>query len=461
MRLIVQTIDIFDFNEVEPTDIVHGPNNLTILQFDSFFKTLLAYYKLKSSDAVLFVEPDIIASTLKTSSPLQNEWGTQMMGANEYSSYLNRKNMTGRIIVAVLDTGVDANHSFLRSRMVRGWNFINGNNNPYDISGHGTHVAGIIVGATPNLNVMIMPVKVLSNAGFGTSLGVANGIVWAADSGANIINMSLGTPSHSRLSHIERNAINHAKSKNAVVVVAAGNEGDDARQRSWQSSPDVITVAAIDSRNRPAKFSNFGSVVDISAPGVDINSSVPGNRFSSKQGTSMAAPFVSAAVAMYLINSPELSSENVRTTIVNYVNTPNGWNIDRFGSGILDMRLAVTHPPPALHLITITPSPIQFAEISARYRNVTPHQITIHNISEECTGRVNIALTGEHARCFKLSQRRIKNIPSSESVTFTINPVLHLPAIQHDASLILTSEKFEETITVSFTVSERNKKTNY
>jgi hypothetical protein len=463
-RLVVQTDDIVDFAEFVFTNIVHGPNNVTILQFETFVQTLIAYYRLKNLENVLFVEPDLITSALNTSrNAMDREWGVQMMGANEYSQHLRTNRKTGRITVAVLDTGVDSGHRFFRSRMVRGWNFINGDNNPYDVNGHGTHVAGIVVGSTPDLNVMIMPVKVLGNGGRGTNLTVSNGIIWATDSGANVINMSLG--SQSQLSNLKRNAINHAISKNAVIVVAAGNDRIDARLYGWASSPDVITVAAVDSQNRPARFTNFGSVVDIAAPGVSILSSVPRNDFSRKQGTSMAAPFVSAAVAMYLINNPELSVDEVRSSIINYVNVPNGWNANRYGNGILDMRLAIgpsaiipqptplPEPPPINSIITVTPTPIIFDMMNFNYRNAPSKQITIRNVSEQNTGRINISLTGDHARCFRINRRRINNIPTNEYFTFNITPVIRLPAKQHDANLRITAENFEKNIAVSFLVN--------
>jgi hypothetical protein len=416
---------------------------------------------------VIFVEPDLITSLNNSSrNSLSREWGVLMIGANEYSQHLISNKKTERIIVAVLDTGVEASHSFLKNRMVRGWNFINGNNNPYDVNGHGSHVAGIIVKCTPDLNVMIMPVKVLGNNGRGSTLTVSNGIIWAVDSGAKVINMSLG--SQSQLSHFERNAINHALSKNAVIVSSAGNDKRDARFYNWASSPDILTVAAIDSQNRPASFTNFGRVVDISAPGVGILSSVPKNDFINMQGTSMAAPFVSSAVAMYLLNNPDLSPNDVRLSILSYVNIPNGWDSDRFGNGILNMRLALGHdeviyppnhdpapsPQPVMLTITVSPSHVSFEEMHRNYRSVPSQQITIHNSGEQSTGRINISLTGTHARCFKITKRRVSNLEPNEAFSFNISPVLRLPTRIHDASIKITAENYEKNITVSFTVSE-------
>ncbi|MFS1511252.1 S8 family peptidase [Chengkuizengella sp. SCS-71B] len=233
---------------------------------------------------------------------------------------------SSNVLVAVIDTGVDENHEDLKGKVVRGYDFIDNDNNPADINGHGTHVAGTVGALTDNRvgvagvapDVKIMSVRVLDRDGFGTNEGVANGITYAADNGADVINLSLGSPSSSR---VVEDAVNYAWDRGVVVVAAAGNAGN--RKRNYPAYyTNTIAVAATDENDRKASFSTFGSWVDVAAPGVDIVSTRLGGGYVSYNGTSMASPHTAGLAA--LLASQGLSNVEIRDKIESTADPING-----------------------------------------------------------------------------------------------------------------------------------------
>ena len=208
---------------------------------------------------------------------------------------------------------------------VFGWNFVNRNNNPNDENGHGTHVAGTIaaerngIGATGvAYDAAIMPVKVLGDNGSGTDIGVASGIRYAVDNGADVINLSLGGGGNSRPI---RSALEYALSNDVFVVIASGNESGSIPSYPAIHSRDlmnVISVGAHDSSERSAGFSNkVGSsrAVQIDAPGVGIYSTLPNNRVGRLNGTSMAAPHVAGVAALALSAKPDLGVSELKSLL--------------------------------------------------------------------------------------------------------------------------------------------------
>ncbi|KON91952.1 alkaline serine protease [Rossellomorea marisflavi] len=204
--------------------------------------------------------------------------------------------------VAVLDSGVDYNHPDLARKVIKGYDFIDRDNNPMDLNGHGTHVAGTVAADTNNgigvagmaPDTKILAVRVLDANGSGSLDSIASGIRYAADQGAKVLNLSLGCECNSTTL---KSAVDYAWNKGAVVVAAAGN---DNVSRTFQpaSYPNAIAVGAIDSNDRKASFSNYGTWVDVTAPGVNIASTVPNNGYSYMSGTSMASPHVAGLAAL-------------------------------------------------------------------------------------------------------------------------------------------------------------------
>jgi hypothetical protein len=272
-----------------------------------------------------------------------NDWGVNLVNAPEAWA----RGYTGQgVIVAVLDTGVDRNHADLAANIwtnageiandgldndgngyvddVYGWNFANGNNNTLDVNGHGSHVAGTIAagnngfGATGvAYNARIMPVKVLSDSGSGSYSGVAQGIRYAVDNGADVINMSLGGGSTN--SEVQA-ALQYASSRSVIVVMAAGNGG--AAQPGYPAVNATswgLAVGAVNSSNQMASFSNRAgsnsSMRYVTAPGVQVYSTLPNGGYGFLSGTSMAAPHVAGVVALMLNANPNLTDAQVRQII--------------------------------------------------------------------------------------------------------------------------------------------------
>ena len=261
-------------------------------------------------------------------------WGVAAIHADKYATDLMKRGVTQEVKVAVVDTGVDYTHPFLRDRTVAGYDYVAGDSDPMDEHYHGTHVAGTIVDCTPGLsNIKIMPVRVLNASGSGTSLCVGLGIRYAADHGAGVINMSLGGPHSS----YKDEAVDYAVSKNVTVVVAAGNDSKDAKDFCPAHIEKCITVSAVDKNFRPAYFTNYGTVVDLAAPGVDIKSCAPGGGDRTLSGTSMASPHVAACAAMLRSDLPSLTPSQVETRLVSAVQKPSGWNT-KYGAGVVDVE---------------------------------------------------------------------------------------------------------------------------
>ncbi|RRR99284.1 S8 family serine peptidase [Glycomyces terrestris] len=213
----------------------------------------------------------------------------------------------------IVDTGINASHSEFTGRVGNGYDFIQNDSTPQDGNGHGTHVAGTVAGTTYGVakNATLHGVRVLDNAGSGTTAGVVNGINWVRTNAIKpaVANMSLGGGYSASLN----NAVEAAVDAGVTFAVAAGNEDQNACNVSPASAPSAITVAASDDTDTRAYFSNFGSCVDVFAPGVDITSAwhTSATATNTISGTSMASPHVAGAVAVYLGLNPSATTDQV------------------------------------------------------------------------------------------------------------------------------------------------------
>ena len=280
---------------------VYMGNDLTVLQYGSEADARAAYARLQNAMGVKYVEPDRIASA--TSEHLSWGYGTDYVDADPFTNWIyGTYPELPEVTVAVIDTGVYADHPFLAGRVDtdHDYDFVNDDDDADDDSHHGTHVAGTVVdGTLPN--VKILPIKVLGANGNGSMTQICLGIDYAIEQQVDVINLSLGGEGTNDL--IEE-VVNRAIDAGIVVCIAAGNEQYDA-ENWWPANVEpAITVAAIDEYNSRAFFSNFGECVDISAPGSEIVSSVPcapgapeSLMFEAESGTSMACPHVAAAAA--------------------------------------------------------------------------------------------------------------------------------------------------------------------
>ena len=222
--------------------------------------------------------------------------------------------------VAIVDSGVEAAHQDLVGSVLPGKDYVNpADDGRIDPNGHGTHVAGIIAahvdnglgidGAAPDVH--ILPVRVLDANGGGDASNVAKGIIWAADHGARVINLSLGG---GKSPGIEQ-AMQYANSKGAVVLAAGGNNGDAGNAPMYPAAyPEAIAVAAVDSSLTHPAFGNTGNYLDVSAPGVGIVSlwGTSPTAYADASGTSMATPYASAEAALIIAATPTLSAARVK-----------------------------------------------------------------------------------------------------------------------------------------------------
>jgi thermitase len=234
---------------------------------------------------------------------------------------------SSHVKVAIVDTGVDLSHPDLKQNIVSGYDFVNDDTKPDDLVGHGTHCAGIaaaeanngigVAGVCPNCS--IMPVQVLGPSG-GSVSTVAKGIVWAADHGAQVISMSLGS---SNGSTTESDAVQYAVKKGVLLIAAAGNDRSSAPHYPAYNEA-CIAVGSVDENDRQSSFSNYGNWVDVAAPGSAIVSTVPKGGYENKSGTSMAAPYV-AGLAGLLFSCPGATADKVRKAIELSAVPVGGW----------------------------------------------------------------------------------------------------------------------------------------
>lgn len=279
-----------------------------------------------------YIEMDEVATILSNDSLYPNQWALPKISWDKLDATSSAYNpATPSSKIAVVDTGVDYNHPDLSGKVDTGedWDFVNNDSDAMDDNLHGTHVAGIaaantnntlgVAGVSVNTNT-ILPVKVLNQSGSGYYSWVAAGIIYAADHGARVINLSLG--GNSRSTTLE-NAVNYAWNKGAVVVAAAGNSNNSSKTYPG-AYPNAMAVWASDQNDNKASFSSYGSWVDIGAPGVNILSTIPLSKdtkdglqdgYYLANGTSMATPGVAGLAGLILSQHPDWSALQVRSKI--------------------------------------------------------------------------------------------------------------------------------------------------
>ena len=251
------------------------------------------------------------------------------------------------IVVAVLDTGVDAGHPDLAGRILGdGYNFVAGIADTSDDNGHGTMSAGIIAAGVDNdtglsgatQGCMLLPVKVLDAKGNGQVSNIASGIIYAADHGANVINLSLGCPDSSQAL---QDAVNYAYNKGIIVIAASGNT---AATIQYPAACDhAIAVGAVTSANDFASYSSYGSQQALVAVGSGIFSTSLNGGYSVSSGTSNAAPFVASLAALLLSVNPAYTPDEL-TAIMENTSTDlgdPGWD-QYYGYGCVNFCAALS-----------------------------------------------------------------------------------------------------------------------
>ena len=297
-----------------------------LLKTSSQVDTLAAIEEFQKDPKVEFAEPNYIMKLMEEpNDPYWQQgkmWGLEKI---EMEKAWDINKGSKDIIVAVIDSGVDYNHEDFKGgsvEIIKGPNYAGCGlpiDDPMDQFGHGTHVAGTIGAATNNnlgvaginWNIKIMAIKIGCKSRSVSAAGGAKGIVYAADNGAKVINMSWGGSGSNTL----KDAVKYAYKKGLVLVGAAGNSGAQG-VICPACFGEVMAVGATNSQDKRASFSNYGSRVDVGAPGQGIYSLRLGGGFTSMSGTSMASPHVAGAAALILAQNPGLSPDEVKNVLV-------------------------------------------------------------------------------------------------------------------------------------------------
>lgn len=270
-------------------------------------------------------------------------------------------------VIAIVDTGVDLSHPDLKDKLLPGFSALKDKEDDHgqkmggDDNGHGTHCAGIAAGIGNNgvgvsgiaLNNKILPVRVLGGAGSGNLFSIAKGIEWAGDHGAKVVSMSLGGPSSAMDLVVER-SVNKALKAGASVVAAMGNSGKEEKMVPG-CLKGVIAVGATDSNDKKASFSTWGDHITVSAPGVQILSTMPtyevfltkeygiSNNYAKLSGTSMATPAVSGVVGLLRSKFPNLTPAQVKEKLQGSVDDLGAQGFDKlYGFGRVNAFKAVS-----------------------------------------------------------------------------------------------------------------------
>jgi subtilisin family serine protease len=281
--------------------------------------------RLAADPAVAAVEQDQtvrLADTTQSSAP----WGLDRVDQTSLplsGTYTYPDSAGSGVTAYVIDTGVRITHSQISGRAVNGYDAVDGDNVAQDGNGHGTHVATTIAGTTYGVakKAKIVAVRVLNNAGSGTTAGVIAGIDWvtANHSGPSVANMSLGGGVSTTLDAAVRRSI----ASGVTYAVAAGNSSTTASSSSPARVTEAITVGATTSTDAKAGYSNYGSVLDIFAPGSSITAGwhTSDTATNTISGTSMATPHVAGAAAVYLASHTSATPAQVATALINGATT--------------------------------------------------------------------------------------------------------------------------------------------
>ena len=326
-----------------------APDHVYIAKGDR--KTIAQLKKLGFGKLTEFIEPNYIYKAFEV--PNDPDYGQQwnLRQINVESAWEDTKG--SGVTVAVIDTGISPVPDLKDTQFVKGYDFVNDQIEAFDDNGHGTHVAGTVAQSTNNnygvagiaYEATLMPLKVLSGSGGGTVADIAESIRFAADNGADVINMSLGGGGESQLM---KEAIDYAHQKGVVIIAAAGNSNDNSASYPARY-PHVIGVSALDSAGVKAPYSNFGAGVDISAPGgsevgkilqetIDPQTSEP--IFAGFQGTSMASPHV-AGVAALIKAAGIKEPDEIADVLTKSARVIQQDPLNHFGAGHLDAGAAV------------------------------------------------------------------------------------------------------------------------
>ena len=322
-RLLIQQRAGLSDSEVDKALKPHGGKragkidgiNVHVVQLPAQANTEAAAAALARNHHFKFVELDRILPLAATANDpsLTNQWHLAKIAAPTAWSTATGSN----VVIAILDTGVDGSHPDLVAQMVPGWNAYDNNSNTADVQGHGTAVAGTAAAAGNNgigvasvaYQSRIMPIRISDINGYATGSTIASGLTWAANNGAKVANISFaGVPGNSTID----SAAQYFKGKGGVTVVAAGNDGAN---QTIASTGNMVVVSATDSSDVKTSWSNYGSHINIAAPGLNILTTMRGGGYGQWWGTSFSSPVVAGTVALMMAVNPSLPTSQVQSLL--------------------------------------------------------------------------------------------------------------------------------------------------
>lgn len=432
-----------------------------------------AIEELESSGLVEYAEPDYVlnANLIPNDTDFNKLWGMNNRSNNADIDAPEAWDIeTGRsdVIVAVIDTGVDYNHADLAANMWKNTREIPGNNidddnngyiddiygidavnddsDPMDDNSHGTHCSGTIGGAGNNgkgiagvcWDVRIMALKFLSSSGSGSTSGAIECIDYAIQNGAHIMSNSWGGGGYSRGLH---DAILRAEEAGILFIAAAGNSGSNndniPHYPSSYENENIISVAAIDSNDNLSYFSSYGKIsVDVAAPGSNIYSSIPGNRYSSYSGTSMATPHVAGLAALIKSRDMALDWFTIKQRIITSVVKTTALEGKILSNGRINaynsLKNGNTVPVPVVNITSpqdnsILNGIVQFSAAAEDIMEIIKVEFYVNDtlIAADTTMpyscQLNTDLLGNTSHKLKATAYNSSGISSSDSITIEVN----------------------------------------
>jgi len=351
-------------NDFDAQIVRRGPLNFATLEVSERSNLQEVIEALKGTPGIISVEENYsrtiqsLSDTTQPKDPLfPKQWSLINGGVPEAWD----KGATGQgITIAIVDTGVALEHPDLKGNLVSGYNSITGSEAEgatQDNNGHGTQVAGIAAAERNDVGIVgvayqakIMPIKAMGSKGVGYDDAIADGIIWAADHGAQIINLSLGSENGSVVSDILRQAVTYAHDKGCLLIAASGNYDSESQANPGvsypASDPRVLAITATDKAGKVTSYSATGSEVDLAAPGDSIPtagwSRVEGSGYTYASGTSLAVPFVSGEAALIWGQHPEWTRDQVVQALVQGTQDLGySGRDDQYGFGLVDVKLAL------------------------------------------------------------------------------------------------------------------------
>lgn len=329
-------VEKFDFPYI--SDCIVSENGRFVLQFSSEQELIYCLNELNSDPNILYAERDCTVYTCAVEETYEYlSWGVKAIEADIYSQAITQSS-GDCVTIAIVDSGCK-DIDFIKDNLIDGYDFFDNDSdatNDTSVDSHGTFLASIVADCVDNLPIKIMPVRVLDSKE-ASLINVVNGIIYAVDNGADVINISLGAVL-SNCSSLE-DAVNYAEENNVSVVACAGNLKKDIKDFCPAHIENVITVSSVNHEFEFSEsFSGFGDKIDFASPGENI---IGYNNLGEKttlSGTSMSTAFVSAAAAMFRLDNPTCNNNQVRDALISCAEDcgDEGWD-KYYGHGILKL----------------------------------------------------------------------------------------------------------------------------